>query len=50
MDSLLIAFYQLYVNEGSNIHECAIKNGLTNTECFTLVKMGKRLSDELNTK
>lgn len=47
MDSLLIAFYQLYVKEGSNIHECAIKNGITNTECFQLVKMGEKLFNKV---
>lgn len=47
MNTKLIAFYLDYVAEGSNIHEFAVKNGITNTECFTLVKMGKRLADEL---
>lgn len=46
MNKQLISFYEEYVKDGSNIHLTAEKNGITNTECFNLVKMGKRLSEE----
>lgn len=45
MDKYLIDFYNEYVATGSNIHEHAVNNGITNTECFTLIKMGLRLVD-----
>lgn len=44
MSEELIAFYNEYVKDGSNISLTAEKNGITNTECFMLVKIGKRLS------
>jgi len=43
MNKQLIAFYNDYVSTGSNIAEHAKRNGITNTECFQLVKMGERL-------
>lgn len=44
MDKVLIAFYQEYVATGSNISEFAQKNGITNTDCYLMVKMGEKLS------
>jgi len=44
MDKNLLDFYNEYVENGSNIHEHATKNGLTNTECFMLIKIGQRLA------
>lgn len=38
-------FYHEYVKTGSNISEQAERHGITNEECFQLVKIGKRLSD-----
>ena len=43
MNEHLISFYNEYVSTGSNISETATKHGITNTECFQLVKMGERL-------
>jgi hypothetical protein len=45
MDKVLISFYDEYVKDGLNISLTAEKNGITNTECNLLVKMGKRLSE-----
>ena len=44
MNEHIIKFYQEYVAKGSNISEQAARHGVTNTECFQLVKMGERLS------
>ena len=44
MNKELINFYNDYVKDGSNISVTAEKHGITNTECFLLVNMGKRLS------
>ena len=46
MNKYLVDFYQEYVANGSNIDAHAKKNGITNTECFQLVKMGERLLNE----
>jgi len=48
MNTLLIKFYLDYVADGSNVNDTAVKNGITNTECFQLVKMGKRLVEVQN--
>lgn len=39
---VLKAFYEQYVAAGSNVTEFAHANGLTPTECFQLVEMGKK--------
>ena len=44
MNTELIKFYQEYLEKGSNISEQAARHGITNTECFLLVKMGERLT------
>ena len=44
MNTELIKFYQEYLEKGSNISEQAARHGITNTECYLLVKMGERLS------
>lgn len=38
-------FYHEYVKTGSNISEQAERHGITNEECFVLVKMGERLTN-----
>ncbi len=44
MNKEIIKFYEEYVATGSNISEQAARHGITNTECFLLVKMGARLT------
>lgn len=44
MKQILITLYQAYVASGSSIAKTAEANGITNTECYLLVKIGKRLS------
>lgn len=47
MDKVLIAFYQEYVATGSNVNDFAVKNGITNTDCFLMVKMGEKLLNKV---
>lgn len=42
----LKSFYNDYVRNGSNIHETAVANGLTKTQCYILVQFGKTLSND----
>lgn len=42
----LVEFYNEHVATGSNISEQAARHGITNTECFQLVKIGERLSTQ----
>ena len=44
ISEVIKAFCNEYVATGSNIAEHAHKHGITNTECFQLVKMGQRLN------
>lgn len=46
MNKNLIEFYNEYVATGSNISEQAERHGITNAECFQLVKIGERLSTQ----
>lgn len=41
-EGVLKSFYEQYVAAGSNITEFAQANGLTPTECYQLVAMGKK--------
>lgn len=44
MKLIIIAFYKQFIEEGSSIAKTADMHGITNTECYLLVKIGKRLS------
>lgn len=46
MNEKLIEFYKEFLANESNISVVAEKNGITNAECYQLVKMGERLSEQ----
>ena len=46
MKQKLIDFYKEYVANGSNVSEHAVKNGVTNTDCVLMVKMGEKYLSE----
>lgn len=46
MKQNLIKFYDDYVATGSNISEHALANGVTNTDCALMLKMGEKYKAE----
>jgi len=46
MNKKLIAFYNDYVANGSNIALTAQANGITNAQCFKLAQYGEALKAE----
>jgi hypothetical protein len=46
MKQKLIEFYNEYVATGSNVADHAEKNGVTNTDCVLMVKMGEKYLSE----
>lgn len=36
-------FYENFISQGSNINDYASLHDLTNTECYTLIKIGERI-------
>lgn len=46
MKQNLIAFYNEYVANGSNVSEHAIAHGVTNTDCVLMLKMGEKYAAE----
>lgn len=46
MKQTLIKFYEDYVANGSNVSEHAQANGVTNTDCVLMLKMGEKYKSE----
>lgn len=42
--TVLIAFYNRYTENGSNIANFAKAEGITPTDCYLLIKMGEKYS------